>query len=71
MSQAETFDDKKAKLIQRLVDEHVKKIEAIEKHTAEQCQGGKHLWESYATGGRRGHCVSHCLLCSHSVEGWD
>jgi hypothetical protein len=65
------FDKRKTEAIHRLVAEHVEAVENIEQHTYEQCSKDEHLWESHATGGRGGHCVSTCEVCGHSVEGWD
>jgi hypothetical protein len=67
----ESFDRRKEKAIKHLVDEHIKKVEEIENHTYDQCRTGEHLLESFATGGRDGHCVSHCLICDYKTEGWD
>lgn len=65
------FKVQKADLIRDLVTEHIEKVERIEEHSFEQCQKGEHLLESYATGGRGGHCISRCLLCKYRAEGWD
>lgn len=67
----EAFDQRKAKLVQALIDKHIEQVERIEEHTVEQCTVGDHLLESYATGGRSGHCVSRCVICDYKAEGWD
>lgn len=65
------FESTKQGLLRKIVDDHIKKMEAIEAHTFENCVNGDHVIEGYATGGRDGHYVQHCKLCDHKEEGWD
>lgn len=66
-----SFDERKKALIQKAVDEHIKKMEAIEGHKEEDCKAGKHLLDGHATGGRSGHYFSFCLLCNYTAHGYD
>lgn len=47
------------------------RLEKMAKHSPELCAKGEHITESYATGGRSGHCVTRCLVCDFRQEGWD
>jgi len=46
-------------------------LNSMAKHNPEDCENGKHVTKSWATGGRRGHCATQCYLCNYSVDGYD
>ena len=47
------------------------RLEKLAAHSPELCKQGKHITESYATGGRSGHCVTRCLVCDYRQDGYD
>lgn len=49
----------------------LERLETLAKHSPELCKKGKHITESYATGGRSGHCVTRCLACDYRQDGYD
>jgi len=40
-------------------------------HSPDLCKKGEHITDSWATGGRSGHCVTSCLVCDYRQDGYD
>lgn len=47
------------------------RLAKLANHSPQLCKKGEHITESFATGGRSGHCVTRCLACDHRVDGYD
>jgi len=57
------FDNRKAKLIESIINDHIQKMERVENHTHQMCQDDKHILEERATGWGNGHYITRCQLC--------
>lgn len=53
------------------LQERLARLAKLANHSPELCAKGKHIMESYATGGRSGHCVTRCLACDYRQDGYD
>jgi hypothetical protein len=71
MISIENFNKQKESTIARLITDHISKVELVESQTYAMCFVGSHIFSTFATGGRDGHCISVCMACGHKEEGWD
>jgi len=53
------------------LQERLARLAKLANHSADLCKKGKHILDSYATGGRDGHVSTNCLACDHHVDGYD